>query len=132
MKVIVLASINLYSYVPWTVWFRNIVWSFGFFTYLLLFCWDSFINRPIRLPKVSQLHQPLFVWFQVYYDFWKYMFSKTYLGLCASSFFWIVFRSICSSVSVNTGHTPFPVKYNLNSITVQASKCCLWLFYYCY
>ena len=34
--------------------------------------------------------------------------------------FQLIFRSIYSSVSVNTGHNPFPVNYNLISITVLA------------
>ena len=41
-----------------------------------------------------------------------------------SHFFKIIFRSICCSVSPDTGHHPFPVNYKLINITIVASNIC--------
>ena len=77
------------------------------------------INRPIRLPEVLQIIYCCLLKSEVCFDFWKYLLSKTNLGFWASSFFQIVFRLICSSVSVNTGRNPITLKYRLIFITVS-------------
>ena len=51
-------------------------------------------------------------------------------NICLQKHYWVfelrqfslIFRSICSSVSVNTGHNPSPVNYNLIFIMVLASN----------
>ena len=96
---------------------------------LCVFCyfvlsWISFIiNRPNWLPVVRKLIHSFVEIFSKLRLLKTFVF-KNIFGFLSFVIFFCVFRSICSSVSVNIVHIPFPVSYILIFITVSASSIC--------
>ena len=62
--------------------------------------------------------------FKISYDFLKKYICFQKRNWVFELHLWIIFNSFCCSVSVNTDHNPFPMNYNIISITALASNLC--------
>ena len=88
------------------------------------------IKKPNWRLRWCHLVHRFLLKFYVLYDVGKFLFSKkNFLAVFAltflTSFFWLVY----SSVSVSTGHNPFPVTSCSIFITVLASNICFSAFF---